>query len=42
VEDRVKKGGALALSEDFVLQLMQFIHEEAIRQQEVDRLNDPS
>ncbi len=38
IEDRVRKGGDLNLSGDFVLQLMQSIHEEAIRQQEVDRL----
>jgi hypothetical protein len=28
----------LELSEDFVLQVMQSIHEEAIRRQEVDRV----
>lgn len=38
VQDRIKKGVGLDLSEDFVLQLMQSIHEEAIRQQEVDRI----
>ncbi|MEI6891849.1 MAG: chorismate mutase [Pontiella sp.] len=38
LSDRVKRGADLELSEDFVLQLMQSIHEEAIRQQEVDRL----
>jgi chorismate mutase len=38
VQDRVKKGSSLELSEDFVLQLMQSIHEEAIRQQEADRV----
>lgn len=38
VEDRVLKGTGLDLSEDFVLQLMQSIHEEAIRQQEVRRI----
>lgn len=38
VEDRVRKGGRLALSEGFVLQLMQAVHEEAIRQQEVHRI----
>jgi chorismate mutase len=36
--DRVAKGLELELSEDFVLQLMQSIHEEAIRQQEVNRI----
>jgi len=39
VQDRVKKGSGLDLSEDFVLQLMQSIHEEAIRQQEADRIS---
>jgi chorismate mutase len=38
VEDRVGKGARLDLSGDFVLQMMQSIHEEAIRQQEVERL----
>ena len=38
LDDRVKKGASLALSEDFVLQLMQSVHEEAIRQQEKDRV----
>lgn len=38
VRDRVRKGVGLDLSEDFVLQVMQSIHEEAIRQQEEDRL----
>ncbi len=38
VQDRVQKGSSLDLSEDFVLQLMQSIHEEAIRQQEADRV----
>jgi chorismate mutase len=38
VSDRIKKGTDLDLSEDFVLQLMQSIHEEAIRQQEEKRL----
>lgn len=37
VDDRVRKGGGLDLSEDFVLQMMQSIHEEAIRQQEEKR-----
>lgn len=39
VKDRVKKGGKLSLSEDFVLELMQAVHEEAIRMQEADRIN---
>jgi chorismate mutase len=39
VQDRIKKGTGLDLSEDFVLQLMQSIHEEAIRQQEVNRID---
>ncbi len=39
VEDRVKKGTGLDLSEGFVLQLMQSIHEEAIRQQEASRVD---
>ncbi len=38
LDDRVKKGTSLSLSEDFVLQLMQSIHEEAIRQQEAGRV----
>jgi chorismate mutase len=38
VDDRVKRGMELELSEDFVLQVMQSIHEEAIRRQEVDRV----
>lgn len=38
LDDRVKRGGDLDLSEDFVLQLMQSVHEEAIRQQEADRI----
>jgi chorismate mutase len=38
VEDRIKKGSQLDLSEEFVLQVMQSIHEEAIRRQEADRL----
>ncbi len=38
VDDRVKKGVGLSLSEGFVLQLMQSIHEEAIRRQEADRV----
>jgi chorismate mutase len=40
LEDRVRRGTGLDLTEDFVLQLMQSIHEEAIRQQEADRLNE--
>lgn len=39
VEDRVLKGTGLDLSEGFVLQLMQSIHEESIRQQEVRRIH---
>lgn len=39
LDDRVKRGAGLDLSEDFVLQVMQSIHEEAIRQQEVDRVD---
>ncbi len=39
VEDRVKKGTGLDLSEGFVLQLMQSIHEEAIHQQEASRVD---
>lgn len=38
LEDRIRKGSCLDLSEDFILQLMQSIHEEAIRQQEADRV----
>ncbi len=38
LDDRVKRGEKLELSEDFVLQMMQSIHEEAIRQQEADRI----
>jgi chorismate mutase len=38
LQDRVRKGLALELSEDFVLQVMQSIHEEAIRRQEADRV----
>jgi len=41
VRDRVCKGRGLELSEDFVLQVMQSIHEESIRQQEADRIGDP-
>lgn len=39
VEDRVRKGAGMDLSESFVLQMMQSIHEEAIRQQEVRRVD---
>lgn len=39
VDDRIAKGTGLDLSEDFVLQLMQSIHEEAIRQQEARRVD---
>jgi len=38
IDDRVKKGVGLELSEGFVLQLMQSIHEEAIRRQEANRV----
>ena len=38
LKDRIRKGEGLDLSEDFILQVMQSIHEEAIRQQEVDRV----
>lgn len=38
VDDRVAKGAGMDLSESFVLQLMQSIHEEAIRQQEIRRV----
>jgi len=39
VDNRVTKGSQLNLSESFMLQLMQSIHEEAIRQQEEDRVS---
>lgn len=39
VADRVRKGTGLDLSENVVLQIMQSIHEEAIRQQEIRRVN---
>jgi chorismate mutase len=39
VQDRVQRGSSLDLSEDFVLQLMQSIHEEAVRQQEAGRVD---
>lgn len=38
LDDRVKRGVERALSADFVLQIMQSVHEEAIRQQEIDRV----
>jgi len=38
VDNRVAKGSQRNLSENFMLQLMQSIHEEAIRQQEEDRV----
>ncbi|MEE9367544.1 MAG: bifunctional 3-deoxy-7-phosphoheptulonate synthase/chorismate mutase type II [Pontiella sp.] len=38
LDDRVRKGVRLDLSKDFVLQVMQSIHEEAIRRQEADRV----
>ncbi len=38
LEDRIRKGLSLSLSEDFIQQLMQSIHEEAIRQQEFGRV----
>lgn len=41
LEDRVKKGELLGFGPDFVMDLMQTIHEEAIRRQEADRLGDP-
>ena len=40
LEDRVKKGASLGFGPDFVINLMQTIHEEAIRRQEADRLHD--
>lgn len=40
LRDRIRRGSGLELSEDFILQLMQSIHEEAIRQQEAARLGD--
>jgi chorismate mutase len=39
VDDRVRKGVGIDLSADFVLQVMQSIHEEAIRQQELRRVD---
>lgn len=38
LDDRLKRGDTMGLSHDFVLQLMQDIHEEAIRLQEADRI----
>jgi len=38
VRDRVQKGINLSLSRDFVLEIMQAVHAEAIRQQEQDRV----
>jgi chorismate mutase len=38
LDDRIKKGKDLQLSADFVQQVMQSIHEEAIRKQEADRV----
>jgi len=40
LEDRVKRGAALGFLPDFVIDLMQTIHEEAIRRQEADRLDE--
>jgi len=40
LEDRVKKGASLGFGPDFVIDLMQTIHEEAIRRQETDRLHE--
>jgi len=37
--DRIRRGAALNLSNDFVEQFMQSVHEEAIRQQEADRID---
>lgn len=39
VQDRVRKGRELDLSEHLVMEIMQSIHEEAIRQQEIRRVN---
>jgi chorismate mutase len=39
LQDRVRKGIELDLSENVVLQIMQSIHEESIRQQEIRRVN---
>ncbi|HEY5653439.1 MAG TPA: bifunctional 3-deoxy-7-phosphoheptulonate synthase/chorismate mutase type II [Pontiella sp.] len=40
LNDRIAKGKHLGLSEDFVLHVMQSVHEESIRQQEVERLHE--
>lgn len=40
LEDRVRKGDSLGFASDFVVNLMQAIHEEAIRQQEADRVEN--
>jgi chorismate mutase len=40
LEDRINKGASLGFDNDFVINLMQNIHEEAIRRQEADRLRD--
>jgi chorismate mutase len=40
LEDRIRKGETYGFGPDFVMQLMQTIHEEAIRLQEADRLHD--
>jgi chorismate mutase len=40
LEDRVRKGKSHGFEPDFVIGLMQTIHEEAIRRQEADRLHD--
>ena len=40
IADRVNKGELLGFGRDFVIDLMQIIHEEAIRRQEADRLHD--
>lgn len=40
VEERIQQGRKINLSDPFVLQLMQSIHAESIRQQEVRRLTD--
>jgi chorismate mutase len=40
IEERIRQGRKLDLSDPFVLQVMQSIHEEAIRQQEIRRLEN--
>lgn len=40
IEDRVHKGQLHGFGKDFVIDLMQIIHEEAIRRQEADRLDN--